>query len=69
MDLSVNELPIVQGVLCLNNCLIVREPYLGFVGDLSFVDTQGTNDPDYTGLGGRYQLQYFEAQDMAGLAL
>ena len=58
LDLGVNNVPIIYGVLCLNANLIVRDAYLGFVGDLIFYDTQGSNDPDYTGLGGRFQLLY-----------
>ena len=58
-DLSVNNALIIGGVLCLDANLIVRSVYLGFVGDLAFVDTQGSNDPDYTGLGSRYILGYF----------
>src|SRR5574337_2084133 len=67
LDLLVNDAPILQGVRCLNNDRIVREPYLGFVGDLGFSDTQGASDPVYTGLGSRYQLLYLEASDLAGL--
>ncbi len=58
LDLLVNGSPIVQGVLCLNKVLIVRELYLGFIGDLVFADTQGESDPDYTGLGSRFVLMY-----------
>ena len=58
LDLAVNNAPIIYGVLCLNANLIVRDAYLGFSGDLAFYDTQGAQDPDYTGLGGRYQLAY-----------
>ncbi|MCP1257899.1 phage baseplate plug family protein [Acetobacter lambici] len=29
-------------------------------GDLAFADTQGTQDPDYTGLGSRFVLVYAE---------
>jgi hypothetical protein len=36
----------------------VRESYLGFNGDLSFMDLDGLLDPDYTGLGERFQLIY-----------
>ncbi len=64
LDLLVNSAPIVQGVLCLDEVLIVREAYLGFIGDLAFMDTQGSNDPDYTGLGGRYVLLYLEPSDL-----
>lgn len=62
MDVIVSNSVIIQGVICQNNNFIVRSLYLGFVGDLMFVDTQGTSDPDYTGLGpvnqSRFQLRY-----------
>jgi hypothetical protein len=58
LDLLVNNSPIIQGRLCPNDVLLVRHAYLGFIGDLVFYDTQGIDDPDYTGLGSRYQLRY-----------
>jgi hypothetical protein len=57
-DLFIDENPIVQSMLCLNLVGLVREAYLGFVGQLAFWDTQGTSDPYYDGLGSRYQLVY-----------
>lgn len=57
-DLALNGTTIVQSMICLNLVGLVRESYLGFTGQLTFFDTQGTNDPDYTGLGSRYQLVY-----------
>ena len=64
LTLEVANSVIVASVLCHNNCLIVRDAYLGFVGDLTFFDTQGTSDPAYDGLGGRYLLVYLEASDL-----
>lgn len=66
MDVLVNGLPIVQGVACENQNRIVRDPYLGFVGDLCWEDTHGASDPSSPGLGSRFQLVYLEAQDVAG---
>ena len=57
-DLSVNNNVIVSTMICLNLVGLIRESYLGFSGQLFFFDTQGTNDPDYTGLGSRYILVY-----------
>jgi hypothetical protein len=51
-------------VICLNLVRIVRSLYLGFSGDLCFLDTQGSTDPVYTGLGTRYQFLYLEKQDL-----
>lgn len=44
------------------------EQYRGFVGDLVMVDTQGELDPDYAGLGGRFQLVYLEPADLVAYA-
>jgi len=57
-DLFVNGAPIVQGALCLNNTYLVRSFYLNFQGDLFFLDTQGSSDPTFTGLGSRFVLVY-----------
>ncbi len=64
MDLSVAGVPVVSTAICLDRVRIVRYGYLGFIGDLLFVDTQGKTDPDYTGFGSRYQLVYLEAADL-----
>jgi hypothetical protein len=65
VDLKVSDSPIVMGVIAHNANLIVRDPALGFIGDLSFFDTEGTADPDYTGLGGQFILAYLEPADLA----
>jgi len=64
MDVLISGIAVISGVLCLNRVRIVRDAYLGFIGDLAFTDTQGANDPDYTGLGTRYVLLYLEASDL-----
>lgn len=57
-DLVANNTDIVSTMLCLNLVGLVRGAYLGFTGQLFFYDTQGIRDPDYSGLGDRYQLVY-----------
>lgn len=57
-DLTVNNKPCVNSVICLNLVGLVREAYYGFTGQLAFWDTQGTSDPTYDGLGTRYLLVY-----------
>lgn len=64
LDLSIDNAPVIIGALCHDRCLLVRQAYLGFVGDLSFIDTQGTDDPVYTGLGDRWSLLYLEPADL-----
>lgn len=56
LDLDVDNVRVVSGALCRDRVWMVRDGYLGFTGDLSFVDTQGASDPDYTGLASRFQL-------------
>ena len=58
-DLTVNGESIVNTMICLNAVGLVREVYLGFIGQLVFIDTQGSDDPYYTGLGSRYILTYW----------
>ncbi|WP_420703330.1 phage baseplate plug family protein [Aeromonas hydrophila] len=60
LDLTVNGNPIMQGVPCYYGNKLVRYRYLGFLGDLVFLDNAGTNDPQWDGLGIRYQLFYLE---------
>lgn len=64
MDLTVNGNPIMQGVPCLYGNKMVGYSYLGFKGDLVFIDNDGQNDPYYEGLGGRYTLYYIEETDL-----
>lgn len=64
-DLYVSNVLIIGGVLCENLNRIVRSTYLGFIGDLSFFDTQGESDPFYSGLGTRFQLAYLEVSDLS----
>jgi hypothetical protein len=66
VDLYVSNSLIVPGVIAENRNRIVRSAYLGFIGDICFFDTQGSNDPQFDGLGTRYQLVYLTADDLAG---
>jgi hypothetical protein len=65
MDVFVGaSVPVIQGVICQNENLIVRNLYLGFQGDFAFFDTEGSDDPVYTGLGTRFQLVYIEPSEL-----
>lgn len=64
LDLYVSNSPIITATICLDRVRMVRETYLGFIGDLAFADTQGVSDPVYTGLGTQYVLLYLEASDL-----
>jgi hypothetical protein len=63
-DLAKDNDPIVTGVICQNLNPLVRKAYTGFIGDLVFFDTQGIDDPVYTGLGNRFLLLYLEPSDL-----
>lgn len=66
MDLAVNGVSVTIGAICLNEKrLLINRQYLGFVGDLMFIDTRGAEDPQASGLGTRWQLIYVEAADLA----
>ncbi|AWB26169.1 hypothetical protein DA075_35450 (plasmid) [Methylobacterium currus] len=65
LDLRVNGTLLVAGAICQDRNLIVRSAYIGFIGDLCFIDTQGTDDPTYEGLGVRFGLAYIEASEVA----
>ncbi len=64
MDVLVNNGVIISSVLCLDRNLIVRNLYFQFQGDFAWFDTQGTNDPDFTGIGTRYFLAYFSPDEL-----
>jgi hypothetical protein len=66
-DLYVNDALVIGGVICQNLNRIVRSLYLGFTGDLVFLDTQGTSDPTSPGLGTRYLFCYLETSDLNGV--
>jgi hypothetical protein len=55
---------ILGGQICQNLNIIVRSLYLGFIGDLAFVDTQGSSNPIYTGLGTRFLLVYLTPSEV-----
>lgn len=65
LDLLVNDIALLTCVQCLNGNLIVRDEYLGFLGDLFFADMQGVNDPTFDGIGKRYFLAYAFPAELA----
>jgi hypothetical protein len=64
LDLYVNDALIIAGTLCQDTLLTVRDKYLGFIGDLTFIDTQGSDDPLASGLGARWLFIYIEASEL-----
>lgn len=65
MDVFSNGAAVIAGTICEDLNPVVRDAYLGFVGDLTFFDTTGAGaDPIYTGLGARFVLIYLETSDL-----
>ena len=58
VDVNVNGNDVSLGVLARDIVRLVPADYMAFDGQLMFTDTQGDSDPDYTGLGSRFQLLY-----------
>ena len=71
MDLYVSNALILGGILCRNQCFLLMNVYLGFVGDFMWVDTYGQNaDPIVGGgIGTRFQLVYLYPADIPATAL
>lgn len=64
IDVYVNNVLIIGGVICQDANRIVRSLYLGFIGDFAFFDLQGTADPTYTGLGSQFLLFYLTSTEV-----
>lgn len=73
MDVTINGVLEVGGVICQNKNRIIRSEYLnagvGFSGDFAFFDLTGNEDPVYTGLGDRFQLGYLSQDELEDLGL
>ena len=65
LDLYLSNAIVIAGTLCQDRNPMVRSLYLGFEGDLMFFDTQGTDDPLFSGIGSRWFLAYVTAADFA----
>lgn len=62
-DLMIDDRVVWLGAVCQNNNPIFNYAYFGFLGQLAFTDTQGANDPVYTGFGDRFQLVYLSPEE------
>lgn len=63
VDLNVNGVDIVVGIIARDAVPIVCREYAGFLGNLLFIDTQGADDPQTSGLGDRFELVYLTADE------
>lgn len=64
LSLSLDGVGLIAGLLCQDRTWLVRKSYFGLPGDLVFVDTQGTDDPQWSGLGTRFVLLYEERRNV-----
>lgn len=58
LSLTADDASVLNSTICRDRVSLVRYAYLPFVGNLAFIDTQGSSDPDYTGFGARFKLAY-----------
>lgn len=59
-DLTVNGVSIARCVIARDGVRLLGKNYTGFIGNFAFIDTQGGDDPTYTGLGARFFLVYLD---------
>jgi len=58
VDINADGTDIALGIIARDTVNLIARGYMGFIGSLFFIDTQGTSDPEYSSLGLRYQLLY-----------
>ena len=65
VDINADGVDIVVGVIARDAVPLVCREYAGFIGNLLFIDTRGSSDPSYNGLGSRFNLVYLTAEEYA----
>ncbi|QDH14134.1 hypothetical protein E3E12_07980 [Formicincola oecophyllae] len=65
VDIWAGGVPLAMGVLAQDRVALVNSSASPLGGELYFIDTSGTADPDYAGLGVRHLLYY--RQDGTGV--
>lgn len=58
VDINADGVEIISGVIARDAVPLLARGYTGFIGTLLFIDTQGASDPQYAGLGSRFNLIY-----------
>lgn len=61
----VDDVTIISGVICLDCVSLIQTATTAFSGFICFVDTLGNEPPQWEGLGDRWQLVFFTAQEVA----
>ena len=65
VDINADGVDISVGTIARDAVPLVCRKYTGFIGNLIFIDTQGSDDPSYDGLGARFALVYLTAEEYA----
>lgn len=63
VDLNVNGVDVSVGIQAHDAVPLNPFTYSSFNGNLMFIDTQGSDDPSYSGLGSRFVLIYLTAAE------
>ena len=65
VDINAGGVDISVGTIARDAVPLVSREYAGFSGNLLFIDSQGSADPSYDGLGDRFALVYLTAEEYA----
>ena len=65
VDINADGVDISVGTIARDAVPLVSREYAGFSGNLLFIDSQGSADPSYDGLGDRFALVYLTAEEYA----
>ena len=65
VDINADGVDISVGTIARDAVPLISREYAGFIGNLIFIDTQGSDDPSYEGLGDRFALVYLTAEEYA----
>lgn len=65
VDINVDGVDISVGTIARDAVPLISREYAGFSGNLLFIDSQGSADPSYEGLGDRFALVYLTAEEYA----
>ena len=65
VDINADGVDISVGTIARDAVPLISREYAGLAGNLLFIDSQGSADPSYDGLGSRFDLVYLTAEEYA----
>ena len=65
VDINADGVDISVGTIARDAVPLISREYAGFAGNLLFIDSQGSADPSYEGLGDRFALVDLTAEEYA----